>query len=325
MPEFDPGDTRWLAERTRAGQREQHDAMKTVAAVVAFQSLPPGRQSNTRKVAAYAQNGALVGLLRPANLLPTNRVAKAGAPKLVACYDASGKLIGVCDPAAIEGLGKGESFSYDATGQLTGIIGSDGVLRPITPVKAPQTAATTAPTTPAPTMGAPVVAKAKHPQMTWPQAMAILEKTRGALKSIRVQKSTVTMDSRNLGAIAITERCLDELEPMLKMAAPPRPSQPDAEEYLRKLGAAVIKQQVQKSGRPSDADPMLVAATTYAAAPPAFQTQVRKDLAKTSVESRKRARRALSLATAAALGSTAVRKSMDDPGELRLVATRRPQ
>ena len=84
-------------------------------------------------------------------------------------------------------------------------------------------------------------------------------------------------------ALDDAERCLDLLEPMLKMGPPPKP---DAERYLRALGVAANAALVRKSGDPTKtADPIVTAALVYQAMPPAQQAEVRKALARTSAES----------------------------------------
>ncbi|HVC41846.1 MAG TPA: hypothetical protein VND54_07715 [Candidatus Saccharimonadales bacterium] len=336
MPDrFDPDDTRYLAERARAAQREQHRVTKAVAATVRTAHLPRGRQANVRKMATYDADGFFAGLVEPSRLQSARRVTKADAASpLRAVFDEHGNILGVVDPADLQGLAEGESFAYNADGMVTGIVGSDGKIRPVTPAMDPKSvagrsaqdaaaanqrardaAATVAANQPATAPNAPaaVVAKAayRRPPMTWDQAMAILQKTRGTMERIRAQRvaKAMTGDTRDLSALADAERCLDALTPLLKMGPPPKPKRPDAETYLRGLGEAAIELQVRKSGKHIEADPMLVAATTYAAMPPNLQAEVRKALAKTSMESRQRARRALSAATQAAVGTgTRVRK-----------------
>jgi hypothetical protein len=333
MPDnYDPGDTRHLARRTAAAQAEQHRITKAVGGVLQNAVLPVAKQGNARRIACYTPTGSFVGLIRPQRLLPRNTVAKAGGSKLIAAYDANGVLIGVVDPGAIEGLGKGESFSYSEDGQLVGIVGSDNVIRPVTPTKAPtvpdeaavnaarleqgaqdqrdqDAAAWVAASQPA-TPGSPpaVVAKAsKRPPMSWEQATAGLRQLRLKLARERVAKANA-FDTRNMGPRDEVIRLLDRLESVLKMGPPPKPKQPDAERYLREMGEAAIAMHVRKSGKHVDADPMLTAALTYAAMPPNLQAEVRKALSKTSMASRARARGALT----AAVERSGVRKAQSE-------------
>lgn len=75
------------------------------------------------------------------------KVRKAkGKPPFVACYDPNGALIGVVDPADLVTLGKGESYVHDANGNVNGIMGADKKVRPIaTPTAKPAEAAAPTP------------------------------------------------------------------------------------------------------------------------------------------------------------------------------------
>jgi len=322
MPKpFDPGDTRYLAERTRDAQREQHRITKAVAAVQGFASLPVGKRANVRKTACFGRDGLMFGLIESAKLLPVGFVNKAkDGPTLRVAYDSTGTVIGVVDQTHIEQLADGESFVYDESGTPCGILGSDGRVRPVqgdasamseTADADRDAAAWVAATAPATAPGSPMaapVAKAKRPAPTWAEATAQLRKLRLTLARERVAKAQA-MDTRNIGPRDEVIRLLDQLEPVLKMAAPPPP---DAERYLRKLGMAANAMLVRKSGNhDKNVDLMVAAALIYKAMPPAQQTEVRKALARTSAESRIRAKRALRIAMADAL---------DPVGELRITA-----
>jgi len=325
MPDFVDrlNDTRHIAADTAAAQLAQGRAVKAVSAVQQNAFLPVAKAANVQRIACYTPTGTYIGLVRPQRLLPPGRVQKAGGPQLIAVYDDRGKLIGAVDPKAVEGLARGESFSFDEGGRLSGIIGSDGRVRSVqlpahtTPTPAAQAeqdaAATVAANAPAPgpTAPAPVVAKSKRPAPTWEEATATLRQLRLKLARERVAKAQA-MDTRGLGTRDEVIRLLDLLEPVLKRAAPPEPKRPDAEQILRELGKAANAILVRKSGNPAQSvDPMVAAALVYRAMQPAQQAAVRKALARTSVESRQRARRALTAATNAAL---------DPVGELRVVA-----
>jgi hypothetical protein len=232
---------------------------------------------------------------------PPRRVRKADQPgSLIAIYSSLGALLGmlpaeklVSSPTA---TGTGQSPAFDANRVAIGFCMLADVLTVGTATStAPPAEPDAAGAEPVPV--APLaVAKAKRPEMTWERAVQILEKTRAVTESLRVTKQ---YDTRYLKPLMDVEKCFQQLDPLVK-AGPPAPRrQPDAEQYLRRLGEAAIAMQVRKSGQKIDADPMLVAATTYAAMPPAFQAEVRKALAETSMASRARARRALSAATAA--------------------------
>jgi len=339
MPDFYDrmNDTRWLARRTADAQQEAHRVTKAVQSVAQAAMLPVAKQANVRRVACYTPTGSFVGLVQPARLLAPYTVAKAAAAGLIAVFDDKGKLLGAVDPKAVEGLGKGESFSFDENGNLAGIIGSDGVIRPVrapaseevsTAMQAERDAAATlaawAPAEPGGVAPAPIVSpatKARRPAPTWEEATAALLKVRGTLARMRERRVLKSMDTRDLRALEDAERCLELLEPVLKRSAPP---QPDATRILKRLGEAVIRQSVRKSGQPINLDPMVAAALAYSALPPDSQRAIKQQLARTSMESRQRAKRELSAATERELSSAGtVRKSMFDPNELRIVARER--
>lgn len=111
----------------------------------------------------------------------------------------------------------------------------------------------------------------------------------------------------------------------VRKAAPAR----DAEAIIRALGAAAIRGRVRKSSTPpGDAEFILAGAVAYDNLPAAEQEIVKKQLARTSAESRRRAKRALAAAMQAAGVSPTptmqVRKSAEDAsGELRISSRRR--
>ena len=118
MPKpFDAGDTRYLAERTREAQREQHRVVKATSAVLSFAALPVGKRANVRKVAVFNRGGLMRGLVEASKVRSASRVSKADASSpLQPVYNSTGALIGAVDPANLEQLAAGESFVFDAKG-----------------------------------------------------------------------------------------------------------------------------------------------------------------------------------------------------------------
>ena len=237
---YDPNDTRWLAERTAAQQRERERAVKATSAMLSFAALRPGRRANVRKTAIFERNGLMVGLVELSNVWPVGLVtkAKAGATPLRVAYDSTGKVIGTVDPANLEQLAAGEKFVYTEDGTPCGILGTDNVVRPVQrrdsgAVDAAQAdrdaaaqVAATAPGNPGGTVRRRS-GRRRHGRKP-PRHCASFGLT---LARERVAKAQA-MDTRNLGPRDRVIELLDQLEPVLKRAAPP---QPDAERYLREL------------------------------------------------------------------------------------------
>lgn len=142
MSAYSPPPDEQTVRRTEAAQRQAQIAslarhaypLQRRADLVreALHSLPRG-------LPIFNRAGAFLGAVEESRLLPPNAatfaVIKAkkakGQAAPVAAYDGAGDLIGVVDPADLVTLGKGESYSYGATGTLAGIIDASGRLRPI--------------------------------------------------------------------------------------------------------------------------------------------------------------------------------------------------